>query len=407
MNALHLASYLVLSSPFLAAQACAAEGPTFGFVPYAVGSQPDQYASNISSDGRVVVGRTSYTFNEGFYWSPGDESATIVPRTGPWHELWALDASDRGEVIVGWAQIFNVGIRAFRYSSTTGSQELGFPAGHNNSEAHAVSADGSTIVGYSFGGSREGFTAWTWRASRGFVEIPTPPGHNGLNALAVSSDGTWVAGSAYTASSTLPFIWSQSTGIRLLHDVPDGAANTVTSAISDQGSIIAGTASTSRGYEGFRWSIESGYQMLGFLNPEYLVTGVGGMSADGTVIVGESDGRAFIWDSTTGLQDLRDVAVHRFHAPLDGITLRQATGVSADGAVIAGNAYDSRGVARAFMLRIPGACLADWNADGGIDGTDVESFFHSWEAGDADADYSGGTDGTDVAAFFIAWGEGC
>ena len=53
-------------------------------------------------------------------------------------------------------------------------------------------------------------------------------------------------------------------------------------------------------------------------------------------------------------------------------------------------------------------CLADFNADGGIDGTDVEAFFIDWSAGSvtADANEDGGVDGTDVEVFFVAWSAG-
>lgn len=54
-------------------------------------------------------------------------------------------------------------------------------------------------------------------------------------------------------------------------------------------------------------------------------------------------------------------------------------------------------------------CPGDFNADGGIDGADVQAFFESWEAGSADADMNGdgGTDGADVEFFFQRWEAGC
>lgn len=55
-------------------------------------------------------------------------------------------------------------------------------------------------------------------------------------------------------------------------------------------------------------------------------------------------------------------------------------------------------------------CPADFNMDGGVDGTDVDAFFWSWEAGEADADVNadGGVDGGDVDRFFVLWeGGGC
>lgn len=53
-------------------------------------------------------------------------------------------------------------------------------------------------------------------------------------------------------------------------------------------------------------------------------------------------------------------------------------------------------------------CAADFNQDGGVDGTDVEAFFTTWSAGEAcgDVDQNGGVDGADVAAFFTVWSAG-
>jgi hypothetical protein len=55
------------------------------------------------------------------------------------------------------------------------------------------------------------------------------------------------------------------------------------------------------------------------------------------------------------------------------------------------------------------ACIADFNQDGGVDGSDVESFFQSWETGGVagDVNQDGGVDGSDIEAFFILWEAGC
>ncbi|MBS0198130.1 MAG: immunoglobulin domain-containing protein [Planctomycetes bacterium] len=54
------------------------------------------------------------------------------------------------------------------------------------------------------------------------------------------------------------------------------------------------------------------------------------------------------------------------------------------------------------------ACPADFNQDGGIDGTDVDDFFEAWETGTCDADVNadGGIDGGDVDYFFFTWENG-
>jgi hypothetical protein len=53
-------------------------------------------------------------------------------------------------------------------------------------------------------------------------------------------------------------------------------------------------------------------------------------------------------------------------------------------------------------------CKADFNGDGGVDGSDVAAFFVAWEAGGAvsDVNEDGGVDGSDVEAFFVVWEAG-
>jgi hypothetical protein len=56
----------------------------------------------------------------------------------------------------------------------------------------------------------------------------------------------------------------------------------------------------------------------------------------------------------------------------------------------------------------PTPCPADFNQDGGVDGSDVAAFFQAWQNGESSADVNqdGGVDGGDVATFFIAWQNG-
>ena len=53
-------------------------------------------------------------------------------------------------------------------------------------------------------------------------------------------------------------------------------------------------------------------------------------------------------------------------------------------------------------------CPADFNQDGGVDGTDIDAYFFRWESGHCDADVNadGGVDGDDVGTFFAAWEAG-
>ncbi|MCX5690744.1 MAG: hypothetical protein NTV94_13345 [Planctomycetota bacterium] len=64
------------------------------------------------------------------------------------------------------------------------------------------------------------------------------------------------------------------------------------------------------------------------------------------------------------------------------------------------------------MIQEPAAsacgCAADYNADGGVDGGDIEGFFTDWEAGVgcSDVNQDGGIDGGDIEAFFLLWEAG-
>lgn len=53
-------------------------------------------------------------------------------------------------------------------------------------------------------------------------------------------------------------------------------------------------------------------------------------------------------------------------------------------------------------------CPADFNRDGGVDGSDIEAFIVRWEGGrpEADVNRDGGIDGADIGTFFVAWEAG-
>ncbi|MCX5691757.1 MAG: hypothetical protein NTV94_18520 [Planctomycetota bacterium] len=55
------------------------------------------------------------------------------------------------------------------------------------------------------------------------------------------------------------------------------------------------------------------------------------------------------------------------------------------------------------------ACIADFNHDGGTDGSDIEAFFLAWQSAQTNADVNidGGIDGSDIETFFLAWESGC
>jgi probable HAF family extracellular repeat protein len=118
---------------------------------------------------------------------------------------WGTGVSADGSVIVGYIP----GPHAFRWTAATGAADLGTLNGAFSSEARAVSADGSVVVGESGG------HAFRWTEATGMVDL----GVDGA-AFAESADGSIVIGGYdNSGSGTYAFYWSPSAGARLLSDV--------------------------------------------------------------------------------------------------------------------------------------------------------------------------------------------
>jgi probable HAF family extracellular repeat protein len=122
--------------------------------------------------------------------------------------------------------------------------------------------------------------------------------------------------------------------------------------VSPDGSVVVGRGNASIGSKGYRWSADAGLTPIG-VAPGDVHSEADGASTDGAVIVGaSSDAGAnrytpFRWTEAAGIQPLGTIA--------GGGSRNIAVDVSADGAVIAGNA---------------GALPWRWTASGGMVGLD-------------------------------------
>ena len=106
----------------------------------------------------------------------------------------ARDISADGSVIVGemlaWDESGPGRLRAFRWDQESGIETLGVLPDRSSSVSMAVSADGSTIVGFSGDGFSSPREAFRWDARRGMQAL------DGVDAIAtdVSRDGSLVVG---------------------------------------------------------------------------------------------------------------------------------------------------------------------------------------------------------------------
>jgi probable HAF family extracellular repeat protein len=193
-----------------------------GFLP-----DPDAWESAafaISADGLVVVGDSQVgpSYHAVRWTGPGG-IADLGALPGYSYNALAVGASANGSVVVGYCQndwpLYQW--QAFRWTNgPAGITALGFLPGGVNSEANAVSADGTVIVGGSE--STAGWQACRWK-NGAIAGLGSLPGYtNRITAFAVSSDGSVIVGGRDSATDSAAFIWDSAHGLRNLQSVLAG-----------------------------------------------------------------------------------------------------------------------------------------------------------------------------------------
>ncbi|MEX2308600.1 MAG: SUMF1/EgtB/PvdO family nonheme iron enzyme [Pirellulales bacterium] len=151
----------------------------------------------------------------------------------------ASGVSDDGSVVVGWSSP-GLTTQAFRWTQSTGMVALG-PGLTVGSRANDVSADGSVVAGRrvrSGGHARPPIIeAFRWTQTGGTVGL----GGFESNAYAVSADGSVVVGQGASGSRIEAFRWTQTSGMVGLGDLPGGSFESNAYAVSADGSVIVGS----------------------------------------------------------------------------------------------------------------------------------------------------------------------
>jgi len=239
----------------------------------------------------------------------------------------ARAVSSDGSVVVGTADDSNGNPRAFRWTIASGLQDLG-TLGGDWSEATDISADGSVIVGWSYD-ANEIYRAFKWTAATGMQDLGVGD-HS--KAYGVSADGLKVIVDIYPNA----YRWTQSGGMMDLGTL--GGASSSASDISADGSAICGHSYVSAGDPyAFRWVEGVGMEQIGTFYSFAL-----GISGDGNTVTGFETGsaglyRAFRWTQSGG-----------FEFNIAG-NFSQGNAVSGDGNIIVGDFGDG-----AFRLSTAG-----------------------------------------------------
>ena len=160
---------------------------------------------------------------------------------------FGTEISASGDIVAGTRDIGLDTGEAVRWENGVTTVLGDLPGGIERSFANGISADGTTIVG--FGTSAAGREAALWRDGP-IVPLGGLPGGGDSNALAVSGDGSVIVGSVEVAvGDSEPFYWTEAGGIRLLRTVledlgvvlPVGLDLGSATHVSDDGRRILGT----------------------------------------------------------------------------------------------------------------------------------------------------------------------
>lgn len=207
-----------------------------------------------------------------------------------------------------------------------------------NFRAEDVSARGTVVVG------AVGSTAYRWTPTDGLVALGSAPGPGGVSgavASAVSADGSVIVGWGPSqrdgASGVEPFRWTPAGMVGLGYlDVLLNRYEGFAFDISADGSVVVGRGQGFGGMHGFRWTLSTGLIDLGLLGPDG--TEASGVSADGSLMAGS---RVSSSESFVGYKEaLRGTATEGMQGLgfLPGGVASRATAISWDGSAVVGTA---------------------------------------------------------------------
>jgi probable HAF family extracellular repeat protein len=174
-------------------------------------------ASGVSADGSTVVGHASYPlYSRALMWPDGGGLVELGYLPAHTDTSRAEDVSADGSTAVGYSFAWG-----FTWTSGGGMVSIGgIPGGTGGSDARAISADGSTIVGS--GGTLDmyGFEetyAIRRTSAEGVVPLGSIPGGDyESEANAVSADSSTIVGLVHAPGGPQAFVWDAANGMRLL-----------------------------------------------------------------------------------------------------------------------------------------------------------------------------------------------
>lgn len=298
--------------------------------------------AGISGDGTTICGSVG---NNAFSWTASG-GQVLLPGPDGGAGGKGLAASGSGSVIVGSLSggATLVALRWFNGQVSVMTTLPGSPSPviAKQSTASGVSANGNVIVGFSTSSTR---IQEAFRQEGGVtLGLGVLPGGTGTSrANAVSADGITVVGQSSSSSGNEAFVQLKGQAMTGLGDFPGGSFTSTANAVSADGSVVVGTGAIAVANLpqslAFRWSRTSGLTPLA--NPAASINGQAlAISGDAKIITGTAIlggvPNAVVWTTAGGAQSLATVLASK-GVNMTGLTLLNASAISADGDVIAGD----------------------------------------------------------------------
>ena len=313
--------------------------------------------------GQSLNGQSS---NEAFRWTEAEGMVGLGDLPGGIFSSRAFFVSADGSVVVGRGRNSDDDEEAFRWTESTGMVGLGALPGAIiiQSDASAMTPDGSAIVGNTFSASSGNAPeAFLWTDGIGMVGLGDLPGGSfSSRAADISSDGSVVVGRSSSAGGMEAFRWTQGGGMVGLGTLPGGAVfSSLATATTPDGSTVVGQSSSASGLEAFLWTEAEGMIGLGDLPGGEFESTAMAVSADGSTVFGLACTdtfdftcifEPFIWDAQNAMRKLSDALENELGLDLDGWTLYYVAGVSPDGQTIVGSGMNPSGNLEAWIAHL-------------------------------------------------------
>jgi uncharacterized membrane protein len=383
------------------------------------------YLSDVSDDGRTVIGSGSTSY---FYWTresgvvyiggiaPGYQGAGGVGRVSADGTRFAggsLNVNDKAE-----ASTF-----ALADGFWVASSGIGGSCDITSTSAYGMSANGQVVVGGGYATNCGSFRAFRWDAGSGaIVALPSWFGWS-CRANAVSADGSTVVGwQADNSGQWRPCLWkfNGTSWVQTRPAAPGGSPTTLygeAQAASADGQVAVGAATIGGIRQPFRWTQAGGTVGLGLAADPTIPGAATDCSADATRILcffragpPPTSGEGYMWIEGRGYVALETLAQEAGVAVPPEVRLSLPLAMSADALTIVGTGRDTlQQVDVTFVLDLRpgggGACSADLDLDGAVSGADLGLLLGAWAtSGPGDLNGDGTVTGADLGILLGQWG---